>query len=110
MRVFRYFAVIKPMNLAGIDRRGKVMIAMAWIGSCICSAPQALIFHVETHPIHKDYKQCVTFNFFSNELYEIIYLISGMICLYALPLVIIIFCYASIYVELYRKSRKCMTG
>lgn len=30
--------------------------------------------------------------------------------MYALPLIIIIFCYVSIYIELYKKSRKSVTG
>lgn len=34
----------------------------------------------------------------------------GMILMYALPLIIIIFCYVSIYIELYKKSRKSVTG
>lgn len=36
----RYFAVLKPMNLSDVDRRGKVMLTMAWVGSTICSIPQ----------------------------------------------------------------------
>lgn len=106
----RYFAVIKPMSLAGVDRRGKVMLCVAWIGSVICSTPQAIIFHVESHPNITWYQQCVTFNYFTEPFHEVIYSILGMMILYAIPLVIIIFCYASIYMELYRKSRKCVTG
>lgn len=98
------------MRLAGVDRRGKVMLCAAWITSCICSMPQAIIFHVETHPNITHYKQCVTYHFFENELQEVLYSFMGMILMYALPLVIIIFCYASIYIELYKKSRKCVTG
>lgn len=110
MKICRYFAVIKPMKLAGIDRRGKVMLCIAWIGSFVCSTPQAIIFHVETHPNITYYEQCVTYGFFKYEYQEIIYSFLGMIVMYALPLIIIIFCYASIYIELYKKSRKCVTG
>lgn len=106
----RYFAVIKPMKLAGMDRRGKVMLFGAWLSSSLCSAPQAVIFHVENHPNITWYEQCVTYNFFKSEDHEIVYAFAGMILMYALPLIIIVFCYASIYYELYRKSRKCITG
>lgn len=98
------------MRLAGVDRRGKVMLCAAWITSSVCSMPQAIIFHVETHPNITHYKQCVTYHFFANEFQEVLYSFMGMIMMYALPLVIIIFCYASIYIELYKKSRKCVTG
>lgn len=108
--ICRYFAVIKPMRLAGVDRRGKVMLFAAWITSSVCSMPQAIIFHVETHPNITHYKQCVTYHFFKNEFQEVLYSFMGMIMMYALPLVIIIYCYASIYIELYKKSRKCVTG
>lgn len=96
------------MKLA--DRRGKVMLLIAWISSCVCSMPQAIIFHLETHPNITNYQQCVTYNFFQNQIHEIIYSFFGMILMYALPLIIIVFCYASIYIELYKKSKKCVTG
>lgn len=108
MNIYRYFAVIKPMKLD--DRRGKVMLFIAWISSCLCSTPQAIIFHVESHPNITQYEQCVTYNFFENEFHEIVYSFIGMILMYALPLIIIIFCYASIYIELYKKSKKCVNG
>lgn len=98
------------MKLADIDRRGKVMLAIAWSFSSICSTPQAIIFHVESHPNVTWYNQCVTYNFFSDEFHEILYSFLGMILMYALPLIIIIFCYASIYIELYKKSKQCISG
>lgn len=108
MNICRYFAVIKPMKLA--DRRGKIMLLIAWISSCLCSMPQAIIFHEETHPNITHYKQCVTYNFFPNRFHEILYASIGTMLMYALPLIVIIFCYASIYIELYKKSKKCVTG
>lgn len=38
--VFRYLAVLQPMRLYQMDRRGKLMIAVAWIASVVCSLPQ----------------------------------------------------------------------
>lgn len=106
----RYFAVIKPMSLAGVDRRGKVMLCTAWTASVICSTPQAIIFHEEAHPNVTWYKQCVTFNYFKEPYHEVIYSMLGMMMLYAIPLICFLFCYTSIYMELYRKSKKCVTG
>lgn len=98
------------MKLARIDRRGRMMLYIAWIGSFVCSSPQAVIFHLDTHPNITYYEQCVTYGFFKYEYQEIIYNFFGLLMMYALPLIIIIFCYASIYIELYKKSRKSVTG
>lgn len=38
--IYRYLAVLQPMRLYQMDRRGKLMIAVAWIASVICSLPQ----------------------------------------------------------------------
>ncbi len=38
--IYRYLAILKPMNLHQIDRRGKIMLSTAWLASVICSAPQ----------------------------------------------------------------------
>lgn len=110
LKVRRYFAVIKPMKIAGIDRRGRTMLIIAWCCSLIFSIPQSFIFHVEHHPNITDYVQCVAFNSFPNEFYHMLYTILGGSLMYALPLLIIIFCYASIYVELYHRSKTCMQG
>lgn len=67
------------MKLAGVDRRGKVMLCAAWITSSVCSMPQAIIFHVETHPNITHYQQCVTYNFFQDQFHEVIYSFIGMI-------------------------------
>lgn len=40
---FRYLAILKPLHLSGIDKRGKIMIFTAWMASCICSSPQVII-------------------------------------------------------------------
>lgn len=98
------------MNLAGNDRRGKIMLLTAWFMTILCSTPQAIIFHVEQHPRDPTYLQCVTYNFFKDSFHEVLYAMFGMLLMYALPLIIIVFCYASIYIELYKKSRKSVTG
>uniref|UniRef100_A0A336MV62 CSON007244 protein n=1 Tax=Culicoides sonorensis TaxID=179676 RepID=A0A336MV62_CULSO len=99
----RYYAVLRPLSLS--ENRGKIMVAVAWIFSCACSTPQAIIFHVENHPNITWYQQCVTYNFFANEIHEIYYSVFGMLMMYALPLVVVIFSYSSIYFEIFRRTR-----
>lgn len=99
----RYYAVLKPLDMGG--RREKFMVVAAWIGACICSAPQVLVFHVEVHPNVTWYHQCVTYNAFPTFAHELAYLIMGMMMMYALPLVVIIYSYASILLEIFRRTR-----
>ncbi|XP_021700049.1 gonadotropin-releasing hormone II receptor isoform X4 [Aedes aegypti] len=101
--VDRYYAVLQPLNLS--KSRGKIMILIAWAMATLCSAPQPFIFHVEIHPNHTWYEQCVTYNTFSNDNYHTVYNILVMMFMYALPLLTIICSYASIYMEIFRHSR-----
>lgn len=39
---FRYYAVIRPLQLWDVEKRGKIMLYIAWVGSTICSMPQVL--------------------------------------------------------------------
>jgi len=71
---------------------------------------QIAIFHVETHPKHKWYKQCVTFNTLPSEIHQILYGAFGMIMMYGLPLAVILFSYASILAEIFRRSRDLVDG
>jgi gonadotropin-releasing hormone receptor len=71
---------------------------------------QIIIFHVESHPQHTWYQQCVTFNAFPSERHEIAYAAFGMVMMYGLPLVVILFSYASILGEIFRRSRDYADG
>ncbi|XP_062707703.1 adipokinetic hormone/corazonin-related peptide receptor variant I-like isoform X3 [Aedes albopictus] len=106
--VDRYYAVLQPLNLS--KSRGKIMIVIAWAMAILCSAPQPFIFHVEVHPNHTWYEQCVTYNTFSNDNYHTVYNILVMMFMYALPLLTIICSYASIYMEIFRHSRMPNSG
>lgn len=47
--IYRYLAILKPLHLSGIDKRGKIMIFTAWMASCICSSPQVIIFFLNSN-------------------------------------------------------------
>ncbi|XP_055387241.1 adipokinetic hormone/corazonin-related peptide receptor variant I [Condylostylus longicornis] len=99
----RYYAVLKPFKIS--ETRGRGMLTIAWISSTVHSVPQAFIFHVESHPKVKWFEQCVTFHSFPDEIYNVLYSVMCMLVMYAIPLVVITFCYASIYIEIYKKSK-----
>lgn len=106
----RYYAVLKPLHLTGVDRRGKVMLTAAWLGSTVCSIPQMLVFHVETHPNITWYEQCITYNVFPSYTHELTYTLFGMLVMYAFPLIVIIYCYGAILTEIFRRSRDTVGG
>ncbi|CAG7837944.1 unnamed protein product [Allacma fusca] len=98
----RYFAVLKPLALPEANKRGRCMLYAAWLGSTICSLPQAVIFHVERHPRAQWFEQCVTFNFFTSTGTELAYSVFGFFFLYGFPLAMIISCYSCILYEIFK--------
>ncbi|XP_017789640.1 PREDICTED: gonadotropin-releasing hormone II receptor [Habropoda laboriosa] len=102
----RYYAVIRPLQLWDVDRRGKIMLSFAWIGSVVCSVPQIIIFHVEAHPVYARYLQCVTFNVFPTHTHLVSYTLFGMLMMYWFPLLVIIYAYISILLEICKRSKK----
>ncbi|XP_011498625.1 PREDICTED: gonadotropin-releasing hormone II receptor isoform X2 [Ceratosolen solmsi marchali] len=107
--VDRYHAVLRPLQMIDIDRRGRFMIAGSWICSALCSAPQMVVFHVQTHPHVRWYEQCVTFNTFPTCTHELTYSLFGMVVMYLFPLIVIIYTYTSILAEMYRRSKDTTT-
>ncbi|XP_043483308.1 gonadotropin-releasing hormone II receptor-like isoform X2 [Leptopilina heterotoma] len=103
--VDRYYAVIKPLQLGNIQKRGKIMLVGAWMGSVVCSTPQMIVFHVENHPNFTWYQQCITFNTFPSSTHELTYSLFGMLMMYWVPLTVIIYTYTSILIEIYKRSR-----
>ncbi|XP_060072133.1 adipokinetic hormone/corazonin-related peptide receptor variant I-like [Ylistrum balloti] len=102
----RYFAILHPLSLNDADKRGKIMLTLAWSFSLVASIPQSVIFHVEHHPQHPWYTQCVTFNFFPTAKHELAYNLFNIITLYALPLLIISASYSLILLEISKKTRQ----
>ncbi|XP_076181424.1 adipokinetic hormone receptor isoform X2 [Ptiloglossa arizonensis] len=102
----RYYAIIRPLQLWDVDKRGKTMLCLAWVGSIVCSMPQMVVFHLETHPNITWYSQCVTFNTFPTYTHEITYSLFGMVMMYWFPLIVIIYTYTSILLEICRRTKK----
>ncbi|KAJ8673744.1 hypothetical protein QAD02_005006, partial [Eretmocerus hayati] len=102
----RYHAILRPLHMVDIDRRGRVMITCAWIGATIFALPQAVIFHEEKHPDFPWYKQCITYNTFDNRAHEVIYSVFGMVTMYLIPLIVIVFSYTSILAEIIKRSKE----
>lgn len=108
----RYFAILHPLKVNDAQRRGKIMLAFAWIISAICSAPQSVVFRVQKHPQYENFTQCVTFLFFTESRPEqrMAYNIFCMLGMYVVPLVIIIFAYSRIIWKISKKSKETRDG
>ncbi|KAJ1530411.1 hypothetical protein ONE63_005319 [Megalurothrips usitatus] len=102
--VDRYFAVLRPMQIN--DRRGRWMLVGAWIAAFVCSLPQMVVFQALTHPEYTWYVQCITTGMLTTRTAAVAYAVFGMVAIYCVPLSVIIFSYASIIVEIYRRSRE----
>ncbi|XP_016985794.1 gonadotropin-releasing hormone receptor isoform X2 [Drosophila rhopaloa] len=102
----RYFAILKPLKRS--YNRGRIMLACAWLGSVVCSIPQAFLFHLEQHPVVTNYFQCVIFHSFRSDFDEKLYQVATMCGMYAFPLIMFIYCYGAIYIEIYRKSQRVL--
>ncbi|XP_031779949.1 ACP receptor isoform X1 [Nasonia vitripennis] len=101
----RYFAVLYPLRVNDARRRGKFMLSVAWFFSVLYAIPQSIVFHVENHPHHKNFTQCVTFGAFPSDLVENTYNVFCVLTMYFIPLAIICWVYLKILCEISSKSR-----
>ncbi|XP_037774021.1 vasopressin V1b receptor-like isoform X1 [Penaeus monodon] len=101
----RYFAIVHPLKVNDAQRRGKMMLSFAWSIAAVCSIPQSVIFHVDSHPVFKNFKQCVTFGFFQTQVEERTYNLFCLAAMYFMPLLIIIVVYLRILWEISQKSK-----
>lgn len=69
-----------------------------------------IIFRVETHPDYPKFQQCIMLNSFSSRFQELAYLYGSMFMMYLLPLAVIVFCYTSIVIEIFKRSRDTNIG
>lgn len=56
---------------------------------------QLVIFHVEKGPFYEDFYQCVTFGFYTEPWQEQLYTTFSLVCMFILPLLILISTYVS---------------
>lgn len=69
-----------------------------------------VVFQALPHPDYNWYVQCITKGTLTTAMAEVAYAAFGMVALYLLPLAVIIFSYASILAEIFRRSRDPIDG
>ncbi|KAG7269743.1 hypothetical protein CRUP_006156, partial [Coryphaenoides rupestris] len=96
----RHSAILNPLGISEAKRRSKVMLSVAWTMSVVLSFPQMFIFHIVTITVPQNFTQCTTHGSFVQRWQETLYNMFTFVCLFLLPLAIMIFCYARILVEI----------
>ncbi|KAF4532976.1 hypothetical protein B566_EDAN000665 [Ephemera danica] len=64
----------------------------------------AVVFSEEQHPDFKWFTQCVTFRLLNTDSKQVVYAAVGVIIMYFLPLVTIVYCYTAIILEICRRA------
>uniref|UniRef100_A0A3Q2FY95 Type II GnRH receptor n=1 Tax=Cyprinodon variegatus TaxID=28743 RepID=A0A3Q2FY95_CYPVA len=102
----RQSAILNPLAINKAQMRNKIMLAVAWSMSALLSIPQIFLFHKVTiiHP--EDFTQCTTWGSFATRWHETAYNMFTFSCLFLLPLVIMITCYARIFHEISKRLKK----
>ncbi|XP_053282401.1 gonadotropin releasing hormone receptor 4 [Pleuronectes platessa] len=96
----RQSAILNPLGISEAKRKSKIMLTVAWTMSVILSLPQMFIFHNVTITVPENFTQCTTHGSFVQHWQETLYNMFTFVCLFLLPLVIMIFCYTRILVEI----------
>ncbi|KAM9376069.1 gonadotropin releasing hormone receptor 4 [Pholidichthys leucotaenia] len=96
----RQSAILNPLGISEAKRKSKIMLAVAWTMSVVLSLPQMFIFHNVTITVPENFTQCTTHGSFVQRWQETLYNMFTFVCLFLLPLVIMIFCYTRILVEI----------
>ncbi|XP_075998136.1 gonadotropin releasing hormone receptor 4 [Genypterus blacodes] len=96
----RQSAILNPLGISEAKRKSKIMLTVAWTMSVILSLPQMFIFHNVTITVPEKFTQCTTHGSFVQRWQETVYNMFTFVCLFLLPLAIMISCYTRILVEI----------
>ncbi|XP_058500484.1 gonadotropin releasing hormone receptor 4 [Solea solea] len=96
----RQSAILNPLGISEAKRRSKIMLSVAWTMSVILALPQMFLFHNVTITVPENFTQCTTYGSFVQHWQETLYNMFTFVCLFLLPLVIMIFCYTRILIEI----------
>ncbi|XP_030312527.1 gonadotropin-releasing hormone II receptor-like [Calypte anna] len=99
----RQAAVLRPLAIARARRRNRILLYLAWILSAGLSVPQLFLFRTVTLPAPHNFTQCTTQGSFPQPWQETLYNMVGFSCLFLLPLLIMVCCYARILLEISRR-------
>ncbi|XP_028565327.2 gonadotropin-releasing hormone II receptor-like [Podarcis muralis] len=102
----RRAAILHPLSVSEAKRKNKVMLSVAWVLSLVLALPQVFVFHTVSRSQPTYFIQCATVGSFQAHWQETLYNMFTFSCLFLLPLLIMVLCYARIFVEISRKMKK----
>ncbi|XP_032991637.1 gonadotropin-releasing hormone II receptor-like [Lacerta agilis] len=102
----RRAAILHPLSVSEAKRKNKVMLCVAWALSLVLALPQVFVFHTVSRSQPTYFIQCATVGSFQAHWQETLYNMFTFSCLFLLPLLIMVLCYARIFVEISRKMKK----
>ncbi|XP_041320978.1 gonadotropin-releasing hormone II receptor-like [Pyrgilauda ruficollis] len=99
----RQAAILRPLAIARARARNRAMLHAAWLLSAGLAVPQLFVFHTITLSPPHNFTQCTTRGSFPRAWHETLYNMVGFACLFLLPLLIMVCCYARILLEISRR-------
>ncbi|KAM4749030.1 gonadotropin-releasing hormone II receptor-like [Rhinophrynus dorsalis] len=104
--VDRQSAILNPLAINEAKKKNKIMLSVAWMMSVLLSLPQLFLFHTVTITKPQHFTQCTTRGSFQEHWQETVYNMVSFVCLFLLPLLIMISCYSRILLEISKRMGK----
>ncbi|XP_073474563.1 gonadotropin-releasing hormone II receptor-like [Aquarana catesbeiana] len=104
--VDRQSAILNPLAINDAKKKNKIMLSVAWLMSAVLSLPQLFLFHTVTITEPHNFTQCTTRGSFQQHWQETVYNMVSFVCLFLLPLLIMICCYSRILLEISKRMSK----
>ncbi|XP_067874458.1 gonadotropin releasing hormone receptor 4 [Heterodontus francisci] len=104
--VDRQSAILNPLGISEAKKKNKMMLTVAWLLSAILSIPQIVLFHTVSITEPQNFTQCSTMGSFKAHWQETSYNMFTFVFLFLVPLVIMIFCYTRILMEISKRMNK----
>ncbi|XP_075711384.1 putative gonadotropin-releasing hormone II receptor [Rhinoderma darwinii] len=104
--VDRQSAILNPLAINDAKKKNKIMLSAAWLMSILLSLPQLFLFHTVTITEPQNFTQCTTRGSFQEHWQETTYNMVSFVCLFLLPLLIMISCYSRILLEISKRMSK----
>ncbi|XP_069480418.1 gonadotropin-releasing hormone II receptor-like [Ambystoma mexicanum] len=102
----RQSAILNPLAISDAKKKNRIMLYVAWLMSTVLSLPQLFLFHTVTITAPQNFTQCTTRGSFQEHWQETGYNMVSFVCLFLLPLLIMISCYSRILLEISRRMAK----
>ncbi|XP_053551595.1 gonadotropin-releasing hormone II receptor-like [Bombina bombina] len=106
----RQSAILNPLGIGDAKKKNKTMLSVAWVLSLLLATPQLFVFHTVSRSQPEYFIQCATVGSFQEHWQETMYNMFTFFCLFLIPLLIMVFCYSRILIEISRKMKKAFSS